>query len=138
MTYSFKTADFVGDPDLEAKTFRAVTGRDGEEMELYAERLCNLQRALQVREGRKLPDDDFPHDFNFTEPLPALANGRKILVPGPGDTTVDATGNRLDRDRFNHMLKEYYSLRGWDKDTGLPHAETLANLDLEDIATDFR
>ena len=33
---------------------------------------------------------------------------------------VSATGNVLDREKFTHMLKEYYQLRGWDPVTGLP------------------
>jgi len=31
------------------------------------------------------------------------------------------------------MLKEYYRLRGWDEETGLPFAETLIVLGLNDL-----
>jgi aldehyde:ferredoxin oxidoreductase len=39
----------------------------------------------------------------------------------------------LDREKFAGMLKEYYHLRGWHEDTGLPRAETLTALGLEDV-----
>ena len=61
-----------------------------------------------------------------------------MLVPGPGDEVIDTTGNRLDRERFTSMLKEYYHLRGWDQETGLPKAETLAVLGLDDLAPAFQ
>jgi len=31
-------------------------------------------------------------------------------------------------------LKEYYRMRGWDEDTGIPGADTLKTLGMEDIA----
>jgi aldehyde:ferredoxin oxidoreductase len=137
ITYSFSTPDNVGDPDLEARIFTGVTGIAGEELERHAERIANLQRALLVREGREVPKADFPLEFNFTEPLQEGARGKKVMVPGPGDEVVDATGNTLDRDRFISMLKEYYGLRGWDEDTGLPRAKTLADLGLDDLVPAF-
>ncbi len=133
ITYSFNTPDYVGDPDLEAKIFTAVTGIAGEEIDRYAERISNLQRAILLREERKLPEADFPPEFNFTEPLPGGSSGQPVMVPGPGETAVNVTGRTLDRDRFISMLKEYYRLRGWDETTGLPRPETLAALGLDDL-----
>jgi len=133
ITYSFKTPDYMGDPNLEAKIFKAVTAIDGDELNRCADRICNLQRAILVREGRKVPEDDFPPEFNFTEPLPPMANGQRIMVPGPGEEAVDATGNKLDRDKCRELLKAYYRLRGWDEETGQPHEQTLMNLDLSDL-----
>jgi aldehyde:ferredoxin oxidoreductase len=137
ITYSFNTPDHLGDPDLEAKILTAVTGVDGKELDLYAERICNLQRAILMREGRRVPGDDFPPEFNFTEPLPAGPHGEPVMVPGHGDETVDATGNTLDRNKFTSMLKEYYRLRGWDEETGLPLPKTLTILGLADLIPAF-
>jgi len=128
------TPDHVGDPELEAKIFTAVTGVDGQKLALYADRIFNQQRAILLREGRKVPEADFPPEFNFTEPLQTDARGRPVTVPGPGDEPVSATGKKLDKDKFVSMLKEYYQLRGWDTETGLPHMHTLASLGLEDLA----
>lgn len=119
ITYSFDTPDHVGDPELEARLFSAVTGIDAEKLNQCAETISNLQRAILLREGRKVPEDDFPPEFNFTEPLGNDSLGRPMIVPGHGEEPVEATGNILDRDRFISMLKEYYRLRGWDEETGL-------------------
>ena len=133
IVYSFSKPDPVGDPDLEAKIFTAITGVDGEEIDRYAERIVNVQRMIMIREGRKLPDDDFPLEFQFTEPLKAT---RPLLVPGPGDEPVNAAGKVLDRDKFTDLLREYYYLRGWDKNTGIPLPETLSALGMADMISE--
>ena len=127
--YSYDTPDHMGDPDLEAKLWTAVTGLPAKTLEEYAERAYNLHRMILLREGRRTPEADYPMDFNFTEPLQGRFPG-PILVSGPGDSTVDMTGNRLDRDKFTRMLREYYRIRGWDEDTGMPLPGTLAALGL--------
>ena len=43
-------------------------------------------------------------------------------------------GEVLDRDKFEAMKDEYYTLRGWDKETGIPTREKLEELDLKDVA----
>jgi aldehyde:ferredoxin oxidoreductase len=131
ITYSYSTPDGMGDPDLEGKIFTAVTGIPASELDVYAERIFNMQRLIRVREGHKVPEDDFPPDYNFTEPLNTGMHGRKMIMPGPGGKAVDMTGNKLDREKFKKMLKEYYVLRGWDEKTGLPTSKKLAELGLE-------
>jgi len=135
ITYSFNTPDHVGDPFLEAKLFTAVTDLSGEEIDGCADRIASLQRDILLREGRRLPEDDFPPEFNFTTPLMTQIRGQKILVPGPGEEVTDATGNMLDRDKFRELLREFYSLRGWDEKTGLPRAGELAPPDQDDLIT---
>jgi aldehyde:ferredoxin oxidoreductase len=131
IAYSFSKPDHVGDPDLEAKIFDAVTGVNGEEIGRCIERTVNVQRAIMAREGRKTPQDDFPPEVNFTEPL---TSPPPRMVPGPGYKPVNAAGKVLDRGKFIQMLKEYYRLRGWDEETGLPLKETLAALGIEDLS----
>ncbi len=133
ITYSLTTDDGVGDPDLEGRIFNAVTGIPASELSQYAERIFNLQRIIRVGEGHRVPEDDHPPEFNFTDPLVFGAHGGKMIMPGPGAEPVDLTGNVLDRDKFTGMLKEYYQLRGWDEKTGLPTKETLASLGMGDI-----
>jgi aldehyde:ferredoxin oxidoreductase len=130
ITYSLHTSDNVGDPDLEAKIFNAATGMDSDELETYGAIICNLQRSILLREGRMTPQDDYPAEYNFTEPL---SPDRPFIVPGPGDQPVDVSGHTLDRDKFSRMLKEYYRLRGWDTQTGVPLAETLTSLGMDDV-----
>jgi aldehyde:ferredoxin oxidoreductase len=131
ITYSLNTPDHMGDPDIEGKLCSAVTGIAGEDLEQYAERVYNLQRMILLREGRKVPEADYPMEYNFTEPLRSVSI-IGIMVPGPGNTTVDMTGNKLDRDKFTRMLKEYYALRGWDQ-AGHPRAGTLAACGVADL-----
>jgi len=135
--YSFNSPDGVGDPDLEARLFSCVTGMASDELIDCAERICIQQRAILFREGRKIPEADYPPEYNFTQPLQTTSHGQPVMVPGPGDEIVATSGNMLDRDKFRSMLKEYYSLRGWDEATGLPKPETLYNLELDDLAPLF-
>jgi aldehyde:ferredoxin oxidoreductase len=136
ITYSFNTPDHVGDPELEAKIFTAVTGIAGGQLEEYGERIFNQQRVILLREGRRVPEADFPPEYNFTEPLQAIPHFEAVTVPGPGDEVISLVGKVLDRDKFTRTLKEYYRLRGWDEETGLPRPETLAALGLADLAKD--
>jgi aldehyde:ferredoxin oxidoreductase len=135
ITYSLTTDDGIGDPELEGKIFNAVTGIDAAELGPYAERIFNMQRIIMVREGHRVPEDDYPPEFNFTEPLTLSVHGGQMIMPGPGAMPVDMTGNKLDREKFRGMLKEFYSLRGWDENTGLPTKETLASLGIEDLVS---
>jgi aldehyde:ferredoxin oxidoreductase len=134
ITYSYSTPDGLGDPELEGKIFTAVTGIPASELNIYAERIFNLQRLIRVREGHRVPEDDYPPDYNFTEPLNIGMHGRKMVMPGPGGKAADITGNKLNREKYATILKEYYTLRGWDEKTGLPTQQTLAALGMEDLA----
>jgi aldehyde:ferredoxin oxidoreductase len=138
ITYSLNTPDHLGDPDLEGKLFSAVTGISYDKFERYAETIFNLQRAILLREGREVPQSDFPPEFNFTEPIQLNPMGSPMLVPGPGEEVVDTTGRTLDRDKFKGMLREYYRLRGWDEETGLPRLDTLSALGLNDVMSQIR
>jgi aldehyde:ferredoxin oxidoreductase len=137
MMYSFNTANHVGDPELEGKIFSAVTGIPSDRLDRYAEVLFNLQRAILIREGRKTPEADYPLEYNFTEPLQIDHFGRPLIIPGGDCEVVNAIGKILDRDKFMRLLKEFYQLRGWDEDTGIPKKETLKALGLGDVACEL-
>jgi aldehyde:ferredoxin oxidoreductase len=83
------------------------------------ERVCNLARAFNVREGFGKKDDTLPQRF-FTESVPeGPVKGHPIR---PGD--------------FDTMLNEYYELSGWDEN-GVPKREKLLELGLEKVARDL-
>lgn len=42
-----------------------------------------------------------------------------------------AKGRKLTRAKLSHMLDEYYELRRWDKNTGIPTREKLRELELD-------
>jgi len=133
---SFHTPDHVGDPELEAKLFSAVTGIETDEtsLSLYGERIFNLQRAILLREGWRAKQGDEPAEFNFTEPIETDPLNPLLIVPGPGEEPVSVRGNVLDRQRFEEMREEFYELRGWDPKTGLQRLHTLERLGLRDVA----
>ena len=103
--------------------FNDVTGMDLslEQAKVTAERIWNVIRAFGVREGMRRSDDTLPKRF-LSEPIP----------DGPSKGMV-VTGDVLEK-----MKDEYYSLRGWDTDTGIPLPDKLYALDLPDIAEDMR
>jgi aldehyde:ferredoxin oxidoreductase len=130
ISYSFNTPDHFGDPDIEAKLFTAVTGVNAEVLDTIGERIYNLQRLILLREGRKVPEADYPADFNFTEPLESV-QGTAIMVPGPDEKPLNMRGNTLNREKHEAMLREFYRLRGWDEKTGMPKKELIKKLGLE-------
>jgi aldehyde:ferredoxin oxidoreductase len=108
---------------LYAELFSSATGveMDAREILKSAERTYNLERAFIVREGAKR-DDDYQPWRAYTEPLP----------------TGSGKGHLIDREKFSHMLDEYYELHGWDKTNGVPKEEKLKELNLEYVATQLK
>jgi aldehyde:ferredoxin oxidoreductase len=122
--YSFNTADHVGDPDLEGKLYEAVTGQPADRLREYAPRIVDLQRAILLREGRKLPEADYPREYLFTESLPG---DYPVIAPGPIGP-INIAGNKLDKEKYRGMLQEFYRLRGWDPLNGMPGSAIPAKL----------
>ena len=103
---------FVEEPY--ARMVRAVTGWEmtAEELERVGERVINLERLFNVREGVRRKDDVLPWRV-MHEPIPA----------GP------SAGMYCPPDELSAMLDQYYTLRGWDHD-GVPTRERLSTLGL--------
>jgi len=102
-----------------AALMEAVTGLTytPEEIEKVGERINNLARAFNVREGFSRADDTLPERL-MTEPL--------------RDGT--SKGQFISKDDLNQMLDEYYTVRGWDLNSGIPTREKLEELGLEYVA----
>jgi aldehyde:ferredoxin oxidoreductase len=98
-----------------AKLFSAATGWNTTEddMKLIGERIWNLIRMYNLREGLTRKDDTIP-DRISKDPI---AEGK-------------AKGHVVTREDFEKMLDEYYQLRGWDKE-GRPTEQKLAQLGLQ-------
>ena len=99
-----------------AEMFTSVTGVDISASEVLAtgERITNLERAFNIREGLTRKDDSLPDRF-LKEPMP----------DGPSKGAVV---------NLDLMLDEYYEARGWDKVSGFPTREKLEQLRLVDIS----
>jgi len=100
-----------------SRLIRLATGMELSKAQLMqiGERICTLERTFNLREGFTRKDDTLPERY-FKEPTPMglpIAKGRKI-----------------DRERFEKMLDEYYELHNWDKN-GVPKKETLEKLGLD-------
>jgi aldehyde:ferredoxin oxidoreductase len=131
-------ADHVGDPTLEAQLFSAVTGKkfDKEEYDLIGNRLFTLNRMILVREGRKGRENDVLPDFMFIEREEMIADvfgmyNPELFLPAKGDEVISRKGKAVDKKEFEKMMEEYYLLRGWNVQTGLPEKETLNKLGLD-------
>lgn len=103
-------------PDEEVAMMKAVTGWDVtlEEIQRVGERRINMLRAFNAREGATRDQDTLPKKV-LTQPL---KGGRSdgLFVP---------------KDELDAALDTYYELAGWDKTTGNPTKEKLAELGLE-------
>jgi len=101
-------------PEDSAKLLSAATGWEinAEEFLKIGERVWNLTRMFNVREGFTRKDDDLPRRFK-EEPLPS----------GP------AKGHMISSADLNRLLDDYYRLRKWDSN-GIPTREKLAELGL--------
>jgi aldehyde:ferredoxin oxidoreductase len=129
----------VGDPSVESRIFTAVTGKNTDETGLkrLGERVCNLHRAIRLREGWPGREGDTLRDVYFSTPVQSVRFNPDCLVPGPGGKPISRRGSVVDRTRFEALKEEYYSLRGWDCETGRLTKTGLHALEMNDIADDL-
>jgi aldehyde:ferredoxin oxidoreductase len=102
--------------DLEklCRVVEAVTAWKTSMIELLtvADRAMTLARLFNLREGLTANDDRLPARYFQARP------GSNLNLPG------------LDPLRMDQAKKYYYTLMGWDRDTGVPLPEKLAELGL--------
>jgi len=129
------TADHVGDPALESRLLSAVTGLAVSEqgLSLTGERVFNLNRAIQLRDGRRGRADDTLSETYFIERDEPPADIFDIynperLLPGKADELISHKMKAVDRRQAEELMDEYYALRGWDVRTGLLGKEALQRL----------
>jgi aldehyde:ferredoxin oxidoreductase len=109
-------------PNLCTNFLNAITGTEisQEELMKVADRVFTLQWAFNAREGITLKSLDFPERF-YEDPI----------QDGPRQ------GDILSREKVKAAMAEYYKLRHWDKETGLPTRGILEDLGLGEVITDF-
>ncbi len=109
-------------PNSIARMLSACVGWDvdGEEVRKAGERIWNLQKLYNLREGEQRKDSIFPKRF-YREKLPE----------GP------AKGMMLDESKVNEVLNNYYEARGWDRDQGVPTKAKIRELALEEEGIEF-
>jgi aldehyde:ferredoxin oxidoreductase len=91
--------------------------KDDADMFKLGERIWNIERAFNIREGFSRKDDTFPERF-LKEPM----------EDGPVKGQVF---------ELEPMLDDYYQVRGWNRETGFPTREKLDSLDLSSVANEL-
>jgi aldehyde:ferredoxin oxidoreductase len=119
--YDPNKSDMVGYIDAELNMYNAVVGTEWtlDDMHEACERVSNLERAIQVRQGRTRATDESVIPY-FEEP----SNWPK-------------EPQNLDVNQFSDLLDRYYNLRGWDKNSGIPKRDTLERCGLKNIADEL-
>jgi len=102
--------------------FKAVHGFTfkAKELLMLGERIWNLEKAFNLREGLDRKHDTLP---------PRLMN--EPIREG------SSKGSVITREELDHMLDDYYAVRGWDKN-GIPTRAKLEELELKDVADDLK
>ena len=107
---------YVGDPNMEAKIFSAVTGvnKTGDDLDKDGIRAWMLQRVYTMRQlgsSNMRKDHDLVPGWIYTDP-----KDRKPSTKG----TV-----RMDPDDINKSFDIFFEQVGCDKETGVPTTDTL-------------
>lgn len=100
----------------EAEAIQTMTGMpmDAARLKTIGERIYNLQRSYNALHGISSADDVLP--WRFT------------AMPSPSGNAAGSVCH------LEIMRPEYYALRGWDADSGLPLPGTLERLGLDGVA----
>lgn len=109
--------EFTTDHEFYPKFLAAATGHvvEWDEMVTLGERIWNLEKLFNLKAGLTRNDDKLPG---------------KCYEPVLGKTSQSAV---MEETKFEAMLDEYYSLRGWDSE-GIPGAKKLDELGIADYA----
>jgi aldehyde:ferredoxin oxidoreductase len=106
-------------PDALSELYYGVTGIRLTEEQLLStgERIVNIERAFNIREGLTRKDDTLPE--------------RMLKVPYPDGP---AKGQVVHLEK---MLHDYYQFRDWDGATGFPRRRKMMELGLKGVADDL-
>ncbi|MBI4186998.1 MAG: aldehyde ferredoxin oxidoreductase family protein [Chloroflexi bacterium] len=104
------------DEHLFARLFSAATGydMDGDTLIKAGERIFNIEKAFNVREGMRRKDDTLPRRFFGEKTTPRGVIG-------------------INEAKFKALIDEYYQARGWDME-GIPTRKKLEELNLGYVA----
>ena len=113
---NWSSPDLLG-PEAVARLSSLALGEEITEEDLVkiGERILTLEKIYNILHTDFGREDDFPP-----------GNFMKIGIKrGP------FKGEKLEEDKWNEMLSQYYALHGWDPETSFPTAKTLRHLNLE-------
>ncbi len=98
--------------------YNAVTGIEmsPEELQRAGERINNLGRLINIREGLARKDDTLPWKVMH------------VPIPDEGPSK----GSFVSQEELDLLLDDYYEVRGWNKE-GIPTIEKVKELGMEDL-----
>jgi len=113
---------FLGLPEI-AELYSAATGWETTEDDFrrLATRMLNVEKAFNILHAGFSRKDDYPPPRCLEEPIPRGS----------------AAGFKIGKEKWDHLLDEYYEMHNWDKETGFPTRECLEELGLKEIADDL-
>jgi aldehyde:ferredoxin oxidoreductase len=114
--------ELLGLPHL-VELYSAATGWEVsvEDFEQIAMKQLNLEKAFNLKFTYFDRKDDMPTSRDLSEPI----------------TSGTLSGWKIDREKFDKMLDDYYDLHGWDRETSFPKRQTLLDSGLKDIVDDL-
>ena len=117
----FSRGTYYDDVDDMAKYYTLATGIEmtADELRKAGERINNLAKLFNIREGVGSREYDSLPPKILTEPIP--------------DEGV-AKGSVVTKEEFELGLDDYYAVRGWTRE-GVPTLEKLRELDLDEFAS---
>lgn len=98
-----------------------------EDMKKAGERIWNMFKVINVREGFSRKDDIFPQ--KWLQPL-RMPDGQEVPL-------INCAGEKITEKVFEKMLDDYYDERGWDIKTGIPSKDKLVELKLWNVVKDL-
>jgi aldehyde:ferredoxin oxidoreductase len=104
-----------------SELYTLVTGikMPPEKLRETGDRIYNLEKAYNIREGWKR-SDDYPPPRIMEDPIPSGV----------------AKGSLVKKGEFDAMLNAYFEARGWSME-GIPTKRKLLELGLEDLVEDL-
>lgn len=116
------TAAFAVNPENMAQLIIYGLGVpfDKHQLMLGGQRIVNIERCFNAREGATRKDDSLPW---------RMMNEKVPTGPNKGMIT--------DQEMLDGLLDDYYSLHGWDSASAVPRYETIEKLGIEDVCGDI-
>lgn len=113
------TGQRIGYPEI-SELVSAATGKEysPEELQEIGTRTWNVSKAFNTLHAGFTRSADLPPRRFFEDPI----------------KTGPFAGSKLDPEKWDKLLDDYYEFQGWDKEKGWQTREILENLDLKYVA----
>jgi aldehyde:ferredoxin oxidoreductase len=125
--------------EIEPKFIKAVTGQEISFIDgmRIGRKIWNLNNAIWTLQGRHrdmVRFADYLYDETCTDVFKWTTYNPDAMMAGRRWAYRDVGGRRLDRQGFENFKTEYYTIEGWDPDSGWCTREILEELDLTHVA----